>query len=169
MKLSADEDDVISVYDLIIENFLESEVFAIKMAAIKCISFILNSDIEKDEILEARELKKRVLKKILDKYAIPYNENLMETKIETDDDEFNKVSSLVQLFSSIFCVNFIMRKPIIFEMSKLPRRYRLTDEVVLNIYRKILKFLKCDAESLFDSNSIVHLLLQWYHIYHADT
>lgn len=152
------------MYQLIYENFLQSEVFAIKMAAIKCISFILTSDIEKDELIEARELKKRIFKGILDSHAITYTDDVMETEKDSDD-EFNKISSHVQLFSSIFCVNFIMRKPLIFEMSKLIFCHKIPDEVALKIFNKILKFLKCDAGSLFDTNSIAHLLLQWFHSY----
>lgn len=131
------------------------------MAAIKCISSILASDIEKDELKEARLLKKKIFGKIIKKYEIKYDE--METDIESDDEEFNQISSHIQLFTSIFCVNFILRKPIIYEMSKLVVRHKLPDETSLKIFQKFLKFLKCDAESLFDSNSIVHLLFQWYH------
>lgn len=153
------------MYRFITDIFLKSEVFAIRMAAINCISFMLNSDIEKSEVVQARELKKRIFGNIVRDHSVKYDGDEMEADVVNDDAEINDISSRLQLFTSIFCANFIMRKPIILEMSKLIFRYKLQNDVALKIFNKILTFLKCDANSLMDSNSIVNLLSQWYKRY----
>lgn len=161
---------MINIYEILINKFLKSQIFAVKLAAIEGIGFILSSDIEKDELIQARDLKNRLFKQILANHTVKFTSDAMETEnaADDDDDKLNRISSYVQLFTSIFCTNFIMRKSIIFEMSKLSWRYQLPDETSLKLFHGMLKFLKCDAESLFDSNSIVNFLLEWLQSYRED-
>lgn len=150
------------MYNFIVDNFLKSEIFEIKMAAIKCIGFILHSDIEKthNQTLADRRSKQNIYELISRDQSVPYSEDAMDTDVADCDKVANEISSYLQLFSSIFCVNFILRKPIILEMTKLVLRYNLSEAMAQKMFNKVLAFLKCDAMSLMDSNSIVDLLSQ---------
>lgn len=138
------------------------------MEAIKTISFILHSDIEKSQEFDymrmARQSKKEIFKLILSSQKIQYSENDVEVDAEDADQLESKISSYTQLFSSLFCASFVLRKSIIFEMSKLVLRYKLSGEVALRMFNKIVIYLECDAGSLMDTNSLVHLIMQWQHI-----
>lgn len=88
----------------------------------------------------------------------------MEANAEDADQLESKISTYIQLFSSLFCASFVLRKSIIFETSKLVLRFKLSGVVASRIYQKIVNYLKCDANSLMDTNSLVHLIMQWQHI-----
>ena len=138
------------------------------MAAIKTIGYILHSNIEQDQeassLKRARQSRSNILKNILNTQKIQYSGADMETDTENDDDEVNDIACHLQLFSTIFCVNFTMRKPMILEISKMVLRYNLSESTTMKIFNKILDFLKCDAKSLMDANSLIHLLSQWINI-----
>lgn len=152
------------MYNFISENFLKSGFFTIKMEAIKTLSFILHSDIERrqefDQTNAARKCKSDIFKKIFASQKVLLDGNEMETD-NVNDDAANYIATSLQLFSSLYCTNFMLRKPIIFEISKLVLGYKLTETLTKKCYDKINAFLKCDAESLMDSNNIVHLMSQW--------
>lgn len=153
------------MYKSICNNFLASDVFAIRMAAINALSFILRSDIENvsdfDQTRSARNSRLDIFKEFFNNQSVTFSGTEMETDWQSDDVETNEISSHVQLFSSLLCANFILRKPIIFELSKLVLRYKLPLDLATRIFEKILKQLKCDAKSLMDTNGIVHLVSQW--------
>lgn len=136
----------------------------IRMAAVKTISFVLYSDIEMvDEFMQmkaAQNSKVEIFKSIFKDHQIVMRQDDMEVD-ENDDVETNAMASSLQLFTSLFCVNFILRKSIILEISKIVLRYNFKEETALKIFSKMLGFLKCDAQSLMDSNSIENLLTQW--------
>lgn len=156
------------MYRCLIVTFLNSDVAIVRMEAIKTISFILHSDIEKsqefDHMQAARQSKKELFNNILTRQKIQYSENDVMDDVEGADQLERKISSYIQLFSSLFCASFVLRKTIIFEMSKLVLRYKLSGEIASRIFKKIVIYLKCDAESLMDTNSLVHLIMQWQHI-----
>lgn len=153
------------MYSFITENFLNSPVFAVKMEAIKTVSYILLSDIEQNsefgEMRSPRSSKNDIFRSIFDAHRIVYNVNEMETNAQKDDEETNRVASCIQLFTSLFCVNFCLRKPIIFEISKVFLRHQLPEELAANVFNKMLTYLKCDVGSLMDSNSVIHLISTW--------
>lgn len=133
------------------------------MAAIKCLSFVLNSDFEKNEDFEniswARRTKIEIFKKIqLRKIVCSVND--VEVPID-DDVQINTISVYLQFFSASLSVNFVLRKPMMLELSKLFLRYSLKEELAKKTFQKILTFLKCDVESLMDSNNILWLVSQW--------
>ena len=144
-------------------EFLNSELLVVKMAAIKCLSFVLNSDIEKNEYFEniswARRTKLEIFKKIqLRKIVCSVND--VEVSID-DDRQLNTVSVYLQFFSASLSVNFVLRKPMMLELSKLFLRYYLKEELAKKTFQKILSFLKCDVQSLMDTNNILWLVSQW--------
>lgn len=150
------------MYDFIHTNFLESTQFGVKMATIKTISYILYSDIEQDNLLSDRKSIKIIADKIFKKQCIVYNGPItMETDKYFDDEQNNQISCFLQLYTSVFCVNSMLRKPIILEISKLILKYNITEDVSLRMFNKMLNFLKCAATSLMDSNSIVDLSSHW--------
>lgn len=135
------------------------------MAAIECLGNILHNDIEHradlQVALEVRRNKKKIYKKIMNDHMIRYNDNQMEVT-ESPDEETNKIAGYLQLFTTIFCHNFVFRKQLIFELSKLVMLFKLSEETAMKIFKKMLKFLNCNAQSLMDSNNLVHLLSQWF-------
>jgi hypothetical protein len=151
-------------YKIITDNFIKSPSFSLRMATVKTLAFILYNDIESvDEfahLRSARRSKRDIFKNLFKDHQIKISVDSMEVD-DTDDVEVNTIASSLQLFTSLFCVNFILRKPIILEISKLILRYNFSNEAALKIFEKILAFLKCDAQSLIDSNSIENLLTQW--------
>ncbi|CRK98224.1 CLUMA_CG011587, isoform A [Clunio marinus] len=163
--LYIDQNPVIEVYKHLTNIFLNSKTFVVKLEAIKTISCILYSDIENsnefDQLRIARGSKQKIFKKVFDKQRIEYGREPMEIAETFDDVQTNIVAGYVQLFTSIFCVNFNIRKPIILELSRLFLRYEVPDEVSLNIFKKILSYLKCDVGSLMDTNSIENLISDW--------
>lgn len=98
---------------------------------------------------------------ILEKNSIKYVADQMETDEQNDDENATIIASFFQLYSSLFCVSFLLRKPIILQMSKLVLQYKLSDETASSVFNKILSFLNCKADSLMDSNSIVDLSSKW--------
>lgn len=152
------------MYNFISDVFLNSDFFTIKMEAIKTLSFILHSDIERrnefDQTNAARKCKNEIFRKIFASQKITLDGNERETDLMSDDTA-NCIASSLQLFSSLYCTSFMLRKPIIFEISKLVLGYKLTENTSKKCFNKINVFLKCDAESLMDSNSIVHLMSEW--------
>lgn len=151
------------MYDLLTNTFLASEVVAIRMEAIKTISFILQSDVDLnqfDQLGAARQSKKKIFNKILAQQKIEYASQA-EMEVDDDDTRANEIAAYFQLFSSLFCSNFLFRKQIIFEMSKLVLRYQVPAEMASKIFAKILTFLKCNADSLMDTNSLVFLIMKW--------
>lgn len=159
-----DEQQVITMYDNIAEKFLDSNTFAVRMAAIKIICVILQNDIENCDSYESstagRNSKKEFFKNFFKYKKIQYTGTEMEVNVSSDD-AINKISSHLQLFTSLFCSNFVLRKEIILELSKLFLTNKLSDEMAQKVLQKILKFLNCDARSLMDQNSLIHLLSQW--------
>lgn len=136
------------------------------MSAIKTIATILHNDIElvhKELLLHSnRNSKKKIFKSVLRTQCIQINDQ-METNddVTINDEEANFISKSFQLFSSLYCVNFVFRKPLIMEISKLLVRYKIPEAVAMSVYNKILKFLKCDSQSLMDTKSIVHWVSEW--------
>lgn len=163
-KLFVDEDPVILTYNTIYEHFLSSPSFSLRMAAIKAIAYILFNDIEShddfSQLQSARRSKKKIFAAVFERHQIKITGGAMEVD-DTDDEEVNSIASSLQLFTSLFCVNFNLRKPLILEISKLVLRYNFSEDASLTIFEKILAFLKCDAQSLIDSNSVEYLLTQW--------
>jgi hypothetical protein len=138
------------------------------MATIKTISFILYSDIELvDDFMQMRSARKskiEIFQVVFDDHRIQTEGNEAIEAMEVDDQDdavVNTIASSLQLFTSLFCVNFILRKPILMEISKLVLRYNFSSEMAMKIFEKILAFLKCNAESLMDTNSLENLLTQW--------
>jgi hypothetical protein len=134
------------------------------MEAIKTLSFILHSNIERrnefDQTNAARKFKNEIFRKIFASQKITLDGNERETDLMSDDTA-NCIASSLQLFSLLYCTNFMLRKPIIFEISKLVLGYKLTENTSKKCFNKINVFLKCDAESLMDSKNIVHLMSEW--------
>lgn len=131
------------------------------MAAIKTVSFILHSDIELDTLMSDRESQKKISEIIFRKHHIDYTSEEMETDDGNDDEKTNKIAGHLQLHISIFCVNFLFRKPIILEISKVILHFKLSEKTAQKLFNKLLKFLNCAPDSLMDSNSIVHFSSQW--------
>lgn len=131
------------------------------MEAIKTIGFILHSDIEQETLMSDRESQKKISEIIFRKHHIDYTTEEMETDDGNDDEKANKIASHLQLYTSVFCVNFLFRKPIILEISKVVLHFKLSAEMALKLFGKILTFLNCAPDSLMDSNSIVHFSSQW--------
>lgn len=156
------------MYLFIIETFLASSLFVIKMAAIKTVGFILHSDIEQiqetSQLKLARKSRAEIFENIMSSQSVQYNGAEIDIDVESDDTESNEIAGYLQLFSTVFCVNFILRKPIMLEMSKLMLRYKISETTAIMMFNKILTFLKCDAPSLMDTNSLIHLLSQWINI-----
>ena len=155
---------MISTYKVITEHFIQSPSFALRIATIKTLAFILCNDIESTEDHEQLQATRRSKREIFKALFKDHQVKITVEAIEVDgydDVEVNTIASSLQLFTSIFCVNFILRKPLILEISKLILRYKLSQETALKIFIKVLAFLKCDATSLMDSNSIESLLTQW--------
>lgn len=154
------------MYDLLIKTFLKSAVVAVRMEAIKTVSFILHSDVELsqefDQMGAARLSKKKIFKQILAQQKIEYDSEAAGMEVDEDDTRANEIAQYSQLFSSLFCSSFILRKDTIFEMSKLIMRYQVPAEMASKIFAKILTFLKCDADSLMDTNSLVCLIMRWF-------
>lgn len=136
------------------------------MAAIKCLGFILNSNIEEtyEQTVRSRKNQLNIINVVFQNQAINYEETAMDSELEDMDRTENNISSYFQLFSSLFCVNFILRKPIMLEMTKLVLRYKLSETMAQKMFEKVVTFLKCDAMSLMDSNSIVDLISQCINI-----
>lgn len=161
--MSADEQPVIEIYDSLIDNFLNSDLVAIKMAAIKTIGYILHVNIEKTELREARAMRKKIFKNLVENYSIRLDQTDMETDAEkeaNDDAEVKKISSNLQLFSSILCANYVSRNQMLWELTKVCIRWhhRIPADDAKQMFAKFLKFLKCDTRSLMDSNGILHIV-----------
>lgn len=93
---------------------------------------------------------------------------IFKNDMEKEENDFKGTPYYFQLYTSLFCANFHLRKPMIFEISKLFCRQKLTDPLALDCFGKILSFLKCNVNSLMDSNNMLHLISKWivseYHI-----
>ncbi|CAO1305967.1 unnamed protein product [Diamesa serratosioi] len=156
------EQRTVKIYNNMVE-FVNSELLVVKMAAVKCLSFVLKSEIEKNEDFEnvswARRTKIEIFKKIkLRKIECSVN----DLQVPIDDDvQINTISVYLQFLSATLSVNFVLRKPMMLELSKLFLRYSLKEELAQKTFQKIVKFLKCDVESLMDSNNILWLVSQW--------
>lgn len=155
------------MYQFLQQNFfLKSEIIEIKMEAIKTIAFVLSSDIEQQEDLRkaraARSSQDIIFNDLFEEKKVANIGYEMETQNENIDEHINEIADFVQLYSSLFCANFVLRKPIIFEFSKVVLHFQLSEEIATNIFAKVLKFLECDAGSLMDHSNIDDLLSRWF-------
>lgn len=155
------------MYKLLLKNFfLNSESFVVKMAALKTIAFVLSNDVEHQADLSKaradRSSQKALINEIFEMKTIEYDNSAMETQTENVDEYINEVADYVQLFSALFCANFVLRKSIIFELSKTVLQFKLSEETSVDIFQKILNFLRCDAGSLMDHNNLDDLLSRWF-------
>lgn len=157
------------MYQIVLQDFfLKSNIFTVKMTAVKTISFILSNDVEhQKELTKARAdrvSQKKLFKEIFHDKSVQYNNNEMETQAEDVDDYINEIAEFVQLYSSLFCANFVLRKALVFELSKIVLHFKLPSETAEKIFKKILTFLKCDAGSLMDHNNLDDLLSRWFYV-----
>lgn len=131
------------------------------MAAIKTIAHILHVNIEKTELREARAMRKKIFKNLVENYSIRLEQTDMEIDAEreaNDDAEVKKISSNLQLFSSILCANYVARNQMLWELTKVCIRHQIPADAAKQMFTKFLKFLKCDHRSLMDSNGILHIV-----------
>jgi hypothetical protein len=90
------------------------------------------------------------------------NELYTVFETELDDEESNKETSYrVQLFTSLFCASFHLRKPVLFALSKLFHAQNLSERNALQCMNKILKFFQCNSSSLLDNNIKLYLMNNW--------
>lgn len=149
-KLCYDESVVKFMYNVIISRFLNSNSFEIKMAAIKCFSTIMKFDIDAEIDVNDMEI---VTSCRNDLFKFFREQILDESEAEP--------AFRIQLCTSLFCASFHLRKPMIFEISRLFYVHKVTLEVSKDCFEKILKFLKCEASSLMDNNSLLCIISQW--------
>lgn len=157
-----DEEKVMKIYNYIVESYLQSDIFGIRLAAIELLSIILKSDIEdRDELQIFRSSRRENFKKLL---------KTCKTDVTIDEEAENNLdldlttietSTFIQLFSLLFYSSFLLRKPVLIELSKVIMKFKLSDQISLKIFNKILTNLKCGSKELMDSNSLSHLLSHW--------
>lgn len=157
-----DEIDVAAIFDTINERLLSSGSFEIRLSSIELLSSILSSDIEqRNELTRYRTTRRQNFKTMLELHEIKLN------KIPTVDNSSNldvtaiDCATSIQLFSTIFSTSFLFRKPLLIELSKTIIKYKLPHEITFRTFNKIIKYLKCGADQLIDSNSLCHLLTHW--------
>lgn len=126
--------------------------FQIQIAAIKCFSAIMQFDVDVD--ISADEMK--IISTCRNELY-----KVFKTESENEKNESKGTAFYIQLFTSLFCANFHLRKPMIFQLAKLFQRQELSENLALKCFAKILKFLKCEGHNLMDVNSLLYLLSKW--------
>jgi hypothetical protein len=155
------------MYGYVMNDFLSSESFEIRMEAIKTVAFILRCDIETRMELRAEQIlsdqQGKFFSDLMETHSIKPGREANTSDVGIDDDVINEIAGYSQLFSALFCANFLFRKPIILELAKLVMLFRLDEKVPQRIFRKILKTLNSDAASIMDLNSMESFLSEWFY------
>lgn len=150
------------IYEKVFKEFLISPCFEVKMTAISTLSNMLCPIRDGDMTIEDQKLINQSRKNLYKDFITSYQYVVPENFDMFNDEDVNSLSTHVQLFVSLFCVNFNFRKNNLFEMAKIFIRFNLSEREGMNIFEKIMKRLKhVYAQSIVNINDIVDLLSKW--------
>ena len=143
-----------AVYESIVK-LLYTPFLEIKLAAIKCLSFIVQIQMGNDfdgfdSLPSSRSFKLALYGSVLLKDLADSDEEI--------DGNINTVCSSMQLFSSAFSCNYILRKKIILDMAKLCINKDIKEHDARRVFGKIMKFLKSDFDNFMDTGNILSLI-----------
>lgn len=145
------------VYDLVID-LLASPIFTIKLAAIKAIAAILDTntkDINFQNLLHGKNLQNEIYEKIS-------MEKLLESEnLNCEDSNKNRLAISLHFVSSIMCVNHLLRRKLVFKLGQTIVLNKISEDEGKMIFKKILNGIKCDSKSLMDHNTVLALTSYW--------
>lgn len=153
-KLCYDESHVQFMYTNVTTKFLKSNSFEIRTAAAKCFGVIMKYDIDTNVDADEADILSQCRNDMYDFFE-------KEMMVDSDEIEAEDQAFRIQLYSSLFCASFHLRKPMIFNISKLFCREKYSEDIRRKCFEKILKFLKCEVESLMDNYVLQYMMSNW--------
>lgn len=143
-----------AVYAAIL-NLLYTPFLEIKLAAIKCLSFILKTEMGNDfSSFECRNSSKTIKLALYDSI----NLNDLDDPDEELDGKTNTICASMQLFSSAFSVNYNLRKKILIDMTKFCINKGIEAADARQVFEKVMIFLKSDSDNFMDSRNVLNLM-----------